>query len=66
MKTTHPIPGNADCATVLAFEIGKGSISEAAEQGSREKIKKGLIAFAKPRMEVIVYLAASGLALPNH
>jgi hypothetical protein len=30
------------------------------------KIKMGLTACAEPRMEVIVCLAAGGLALPNH
>ena len=41
-------------------------LNETTASTDVRKIKMGLTACAEPRMEVIVYLAAGGLALPNH
>jgi hypothetical protein len=65
--------------TIWAFDLGTGSIGEAVRDGAKflHKIllwlleplsenNNGAVPFArKPRMEVIVCLAAGGLALPN-
>jgi hypothetical protein len=72
-------PEPASNEIVWAFDLGKGSIGEAVRRGNEFlhkasllipaefwKIKMGLTACAEPRMEVIVCLAAGGLALPNH